>query len=172
MTRPLSEQNYAEMSSQLDKTGTVDMSKLTPVKVRLKNNNEESRSQKTLIRWWSSACKRYDIPEQLLFAIPNGMAFGGKEDWQRKTSAIRAKNAKLEGLRPGWPDLMLAVPMEFFDGGHLFYMHSLFIEMKVAKGVVKPEQTLIHSLLIARGFKVVVCRSTEEAIEQIEEYLK
>ncbi len=139
---------------------------------RFKNNNEESRMQKALVSWWSTACKRYAIAEELLFAIPNGMAFGGKEVWEVKRSNIRGKNAKEEGLRPGIPDLMLAVPKEFFDGGHLLYFHALFLEMKTATGVTSPLQRLIHSLLETRGYKVVICRSTAEAQKAIEEYLK
>lgn len=176
MTRPFSEKNYAELSAQLDKTGTVDMSKLTPVKPkRLKNNNEESRSQKALIKWWAWRCKDYDIPEQLLFSIPNGMAFGGKAEWQVKTSIIRGKNAKLEGLRPGVPDLMLCVsrtwkPHKTLCTPAVDY-HALFLEMKTATGPVSVDQVLMHKFLAARGFKVVICRSTEAAIREIESYL-
>lgn len=145
-------------------------------KKRFKNNNEESRSQKMLIKWWSHRCKDYDIPEQLLFAIPNGMAFGGKAEWQVRTSIIRGRNAKLEGLRPGFCDLMLAVPVTQVLSTKMIpssieTFHGLFLEMKTAKGVVPPEQTLIHSLLSARGYKVVVVRSTESAINEIEDYL-
>lgn len=145
-------------------------------KKRLKNNNEESRSQKLLIKWWSTACKDYDIPEQLLFSIPNGMAFGGKAEWQVRTSIIRGKNAKLEGLRPGLCDLMLAAPVTQVLSAKMVptsirSFHGLFIEMKTAKGVVEPEQTLIHSFLRARGYYVVVCRSAEEAIKEIKNYL-
>lgn len=176
--RPLSEKNYAELSEQLAATGTVDMSKLTPLKsVRAKNNNEESRSQKALIAWWAKNCKRFDIPEQLLFSIPNGMAFGGKAEWQVKTSIIRGKNAKLEGLRPGVPDLMLAVPSGMagvFSGKSDVTVHKyagLFVEMKTATGSVSTDQFMIHGYLLFVGYKVVICRSTEEAIREIESYL-
>lgn len=171
--RHMSEENYKELSDGLMEGKSVDQIKFSlPKMKRLKNNNEESRSQKALITWWKSACNKYAIPEELLFAIPNGMAFGGKAEWQVKTSIIRGKNAKLEGLRPGICDLMLATPKyrgvarkdELWD-------HGLFIEMKTAAGVVSPEQKLIHSFLTARGYKVVVCRSTEEAIKEIETYL-
>lgn len=176
MTRNFSDKNYAEMSAQLESTGTIDTSKLTRPKVRLKNNNEESRSQKALIKWWAHRCKDFDIPEQLLFAIPNGMAFGGKEEWQVKTSIIRGKNAKEEGLRPGCPDVMLAVPQDIVNVDYdrvpvCTQYHGLFIEMKTAKGVVKADQTLFHGLLEGRGYCVKVCRSTEEAILEIENYL-
>lgn len=175
--RNLSEKNYAELSAGIENGTPVDKIALTPGPMkRLKNNNEESRSQKMLIKWWSHRCKDFDIPEQLLFAIPNGMAFGGKEEWQRKTSAIRAKNAKLEGLRPGWPDLMLAVSAAHVmatktTAPSVIQYHGLFIEMKTATGAVRPEQSLMLNLLSERGYHCVVCRSTEEAIREIEGYL-
>lgn len=177
MTPPYSDQQLAAISAGLEAGKKLEEIVVPPNKAkRLKNNNEESRSQKALIKWWAWKCKDYDIPEQLLFAIPNGMAFGGKEEWQRKTSAIRAKNAKLEGLRPGLCDLMLAVPhnaLSHMLGRAPCYVdyHGLFLEMKTTKGVVSPEQTQIHTFLRARGYAVAVCRSTEEAIKAITDYL-
>ncbi len=146
-------------------------------KTRLKNNNEESRSQKMLIKWWSHRCKDFDIPEQLLFSIPNGMAFGGKAEWQVKTSIIRGKNAKLEGLRPGVPDLMLAVPsgqQGVFSGKNdvpIFKYAGMFIEMKTATGVEGMDQFYMRGYLLSRGYHCVLCRSTDEAIKAIESYL-
>ena len=55
----------------------------------------EHSEQVTLIKWWALACKQFGIPEQLLFAIPNG----GKRD------VISAKLLKDEGVRAGVPDL-------------------------------------------------------------------
>ena len=173
--RPLSEKNLAVLSAGIDAGKRYDEIKLTPPKVRLKNNNEESRSQKALIKWWSTACKRFDIPEQLLFSIPNGMAFGGEADWQVKTSIIRGKNAKLEGLRPGVPDLFLAVGRAWrpskTECTQARDEHGLFIEIKKPIGVLSDEQKFIIPLLHSQSYRVLVCRSTEEAIKAIEEYL-
>ncbi len=135
--------------------------------VRCKNNNEESRIQKAVIKWWSWRCKDFDIPEQLLFAIPNG----------GRRSAISGSILKKEGLRVGCPDLFLAAPsgnQGIFSGASdlpVYKYAGMFLEMKTDKGVVSVEQFTFHALLIARGYRVEVCRSVEAAIKTIEDYL-
>ncbi len=137
---------------------------------RLKNNNEESRSQKAVIKWWSAACKDYGIPECLLFAIPNGAVLGhGKEEWQKTQRAIRGKNLKLEGLRPGTFDLFLSVP-RLSDNTTL--SHGLYLEMKTSTGLISSAQLEFSDAVEALGYYCHVCRSSQEAIERIKEYLK
>lgn len=134
--------------------------------VRKKRDNEESRSQKAVIKWWQFACRGLGVPEILLFKIMNE---GGR-------GPIVGSIMKAEGLRTGAPDLMLAVSqgvcsanMDAIDGE---WFYGLFIEMKKSKGVVSPEQEVFHELLTAQGYKCVVCYSTAEAIDQITKYLK
>jgi len=98
--------------------------------------------------------EEYLIP--LLFAIPNG----GKRD------ARTASSMKMEGVRKGVPDLLFAYQVNDYAG--------LFIEMKVRKGGrVSPEQKQMMKLLEEEGgYKCVVARGWEEAINFFKEYLE
>lgn len=117
-------------------------------------NHPEHAEQVSLIKWWALSCKRFGIPEHLLFAIPNG----GKRD------VISAKLLKDEGVRAGVPDLLLAVPKGQY--------HGLFIEMKKSKGgVVSDSQKTMGELLTAQNYHVTVCHGFIEAKQKLEEYL-
>ena len=117
-------------------------------------NHPEHLEQVTLIKWWALACKQFGIPEQLLFAIPNG----GKRD------VISAKLLKDEGVRAGVPDLFIAVPKGDY--------HGLFIEMKKAKGgQVSKSQKEMGALLLGQNYCVAVCHGWVEAKQIIERYL-
>ncbi len=153
MTRPLTEKNYAELSAQLEATGAVDMSKLSPGPKR--RNNQETADQCYVIKWWGVVCAAHNIPEFMLCSIPNG---GGK--FGGATGAI----LKRMGLRKGAPDLMLLIPRGNF--------HALFVEMKTEVGVCSDEQELFHGYLVGYGYRVRVCRSAQAAITEIENYLK
>jgi hypothetical protein len=72
----------------------------------------EHTEQVNLMQWWALACRGFGIPEQLLFAIPNG----------GQRNIIVASKLKAEGVRAGVPDLFLAFPKKDAAG--------LFIEMK------------------------------------------
>lgn len=126
-----------------------------PKKERKKRDDEESRNQRELIKWWHVACRGFGVPEILLFSIPNG---GGR------SGPIVGAILKAEGLRKGAPDLMLAVPRpgEF---------HGLYIEMKTPTGHILPEQVVFHKLLREHGYRVEVCRGWQEARDVITKYL-
>jgi hypothetical protein len=118
-----------------------------------RQGNEESLAQQALIKWWSVACKTYQIPERLLFSIPNG----GRRD------PLAMIFLKREGLRPGVCDLFLAVPGKT--------THGLFIEMKTPTGKTSTEQMLFALDVQMFGYTAVVCRSTDEARKVISEYI-
>ena len=113
----------------------------------------ESQEQQKIIRWWALACHHHSLPEWLLFAIPNGGA---------RTQRYGAR-LKAEGMRPGVPDLMLAVPR----GGH----NALFIELKQGKGRLSLNQKAMLKLLEAQGYATVVPYGFEQARAAIENYL-
>lgn len=96
-----------------------------------------------------------------MFAIPNGTYLNG-------TTLQRAKqmnHLKAEGLRKGVPDLFIPVAKKGY--------HGLFIEMKRIKGsTTSKEQKEWIALLELQGYKAVVCKGSEEAIEVIEEYMR
>jgi hypothetical protein len=87
-----------------------------------------------------------------LFAIPNGGA----------RNIVTGRKLKAEGVRRGIPDLFYPVPVFPFAG--------LFIEVKTATGRVSPEQKIELSALEAAGYRVAVCRSSEEIVRAIIEY--
>ena len=95
-----------------------------------------------------------EIEWTLLFAIPNG-------GYRKIKTGIQLKRT---GLKPGIPDIFLPV-------GRGIY-HGLFIEMKSEKGTVRKNQKEWHNALRTQGYKVEVCRGCDQAIKEIQEYLK
>ena len=116
---------------------------------------DEHNEQVALINWWSLAHYKFNQPEFVLFAIPNG---GNR-------SAITGKILKSEGVRAGVPDLFLAVQKGEFNG--------LFIEMKKEKGgKVSESQRKMINCLTNNGYKAAVCNGFLEAVDVIEMYMK
>lgn len=113
----------------------------------------ESVEQQTLIKWARLARGKY--PElDMLYHITN----------EGKRSVVTGARLKSEGLKPGVPDLCLAVAR----GG----AHGLYIEMKRTKGGrVSPEQARWIEKLSREGYVAVVCRGWEQARDVIERYL-
>lgn len=110
----------------------------------------EHAHQCTLIGWFD---KTYPSFEGRLFAVPNGGL----------RNKVVAQKLKMEGLRPGVPDLFLPV-------SRLGY-HGLFIEMKAETGSATAKQKDWVSFLSDMGYKAVICKGWLEAKEVIEGYL-
>ena len=91
---------------------------------------------------------------ELLYHTPNGE----KRD---KATAARLKRM---GVLAGVPDLHLSVSRGAYS--------SLYIELKAEDGKLSPEQAEVIQRLRDENNDVKVCRSTREAIEVIEEYLR
>src|SRR5574343_1178858 len=91
-----------------------------------------------------------------LFAIPNG---GDRHP------AVAAK-LRAEGVRKGVADLFLMVPRGRCNG--------LFVEMKrrnASPSAVSDEQREFLELAERMGYRAVVCRGADEAVEAINGYL-
>ena len=88
------------------------------------------------------------------FAIPNG-------GWRAKTTG---KWLKAEGLKPGVPDTFLPIPR----GGYF----GLWIEMKWGGNKPTLEQIAYLNFLDSVGFCTRVCYDAEEAMAEIEWYMK
>lgn len=125
----------------------------TPAKPRKKHNNEESRMQQAVIKWWALKHKEFGVPECLLFAIPNGA---------RRDKVVGAI-LKKEGVRAGVPDLFLAVPRGKW--------HGAFIEMKIPTGVVSADQLGFIDHAASSGYVAACCRSFDSATATIASYL-
>lgn len=113
----------------------------------------ESVEQQTLIKWARLARGKY--PElDMLYHITN----------EGKRSVVTCARLKSEGLKPGVPDLCLAVAR----GG----AHGLYIEMKRTKGGrVSPQQAAWLEKLAHEGYATAICRGWEQARDVIERYL-
>ena len=67
------------------------------------------------------------------------------------------------GCVSGIPDVFVPYPSK----GHM----GLYIEFKSAKGKVSTQQQLIMSALESRGYKTVVCKSADSAVDAVMHYL-
>lgn len=108
----------------------------------------EHQEQSLVVKY----CTLKKIP---IFHIPNG---------SYKSVTARTKS-KQEGLKAGVPDLMIPVA----NKNH----HGLFIEMKrVKNSKVSGHQKQWIELLNKQGYKAIVCYGNNEAIKEIENYIK
>ncbi|MCO7225900.1 VRR-NUC domain-containing protein [Pleionea sp. CnH1-48] len=122
-----------------------------------KRQEVESQHQRTVIEWADLATIQGVKVGEHLFAIPNG---------GHRHIAV-ARKLKLEGVRPGVPDLFLAIS----KGG----FHGLFIEMKAPKphkSTVSQYQVDWQVRLTSQNYWVVVCYGADAAIQQIKDYLQ
>ena len=112
--------------------------------------HEESKLQQACVKWFRLQYRQY---ERLLFAVPNG----------GQRNVIVAAKLKAEGVVAGVSDLLLFVPNRDY--------HALCIEMKSAKGRQTENQKAWQKEVEKQGYKYVVCRSLDEFINIINDYL-
>ncbi len=125
------------------------LSKSTNLAPRKRRNRHlEDDLQASFVEWFN-----LKLPQYLLYAIPNG----GKRFLRE---AVRLKR---QGVLAGVPDLFLAEQRKGFGG--------LYLELKVGRNGLSQEQVRIHAYLRVRGYKVDVCRSFEECVKSVCEYL-
>ena len=75
--------------------------------------------------------------------------------------------AKRQSVSTGWPDMVLFVPQRY----PVTY-HGLFIELKRLKGgTVSAEQARMIGDLNSLGYKAIMCRGADHAINEIKRYL-
>lgn len=110
----------------------------------------EANLQSNCITWFDL---QYPKLSPLLFAVPNG---GSR-------NVIEATNLKRQGVRPGVSDLILLFPRQ----GH----GALLIEMKYGKGRQRTGQKKWQQVVEAAGYKYVICRSLEEFMREVNNYL-
>ena len=139
------------------KTGDVVSAKelKAALPARPRKRYHEETLQRNLLEWWLRAHNGLGVRDhRLLFHIPNAAA-----------SALQRQILAGLGVRPGVPDMFLAVPVHGRPG--------LWLELKAGKkGVISPEQRDYHALLRAVGYLVVVPRTLDEAIRGVEGYLR
>lgn len=90
---------------------------------------------------------------KFLFHVPNG---GSR-------NPIEAHNLKLQGVKPGVPDIFYPLPNKKY--------HGLFIEMKFGKNKPTKNQEIWIKYLNSVGYLAVVCYSADEAITLLNNYV-
>ena len=114
----------------------------------------EAEEQRALMQW-----ARYNTaahPElKLLYHVPN----------EGKRSYHAGRELKIQGMKPGVPDICLPVPRGQYA--------ALYIELKRKKGgTVSEHQKEWIAALNKAGNRAVICKGWEEAAEEIVKYLK
>ncbi len=128
------------------------MAKKNAVKTRKVHKEEEHRIQCECVRWFSL---QYPRLRGRLFAVPNG----GRRD------ATTAAKLKAEGVVAGVADLILLKSNRDYG--------ALLIEMKTPKGKQSDSQKKWQLTLCSEDeFKYVVCRSLDDFIREVSDYLK
>ena len=114
----------------------------------------EAQEQTALFEWIALA-QRVHPELALAHAIPNG---GSR-------NIIEAHNLRLQGVRPGVPDICLPCARKG--------RHGLYIELKRQKGGrVSVDQKRMLAALREQGYEACVCHGWEDAKNTILEYLK
>lgn len=114
--------------------------------------HQESVLQQQIIEWCNWNLKKY--PElEFLHHSPNG----------GKRSAREGARFKREGVRAGFPDLMLPVARKGYYG--------LYIELKVGNGKQSESQKKWEKFLLNNNDLYKVCKSFDETIKLLEWYL-
>lgn len=119
-------------------------------KLRCKPTDEEHRIQVSCVRWFRL---KYPKLKNVLFAVPNG----GRRD------AVTGAKLKDEGATRGVADLILLKSNRFYGG--------LAIEMKKPGGCQSQAQKEWQKECEGAGNKYVVCRSLDEFIKVVTDYL-
>jgi hypothetical protein len=116
-----------------------------------KPHKSEHQEQVALFEW-----AQY-IPEcKWMFAIPNQ---GGKG----KQAIIRGQQMKREGAKSGVHDIFLPHPAGEY--------HGLWIEMKVGKNKLSPNQVAFAEDMESKNYKTATAYSCEEAVAAVSCYL-
>ena len=98
--------------------------------------------------------------------LPNTLYHHSPNEGMRKVQ-FKMK-LKSMGTRFGWPDLEIFAPShETITSKN----ETLFIELKLAKGKLSPNQVSIRDSLISAGFPWALCRSVEEVEFFLNKYI-
>ena len=123
-----------------------------PIKRTKVSTVSESEIQQACLKWFKLQYPKL-ASDGVLFHIPNeGIRLGGI-----------GRRMKREGIVRGVADLCLAIPRKGYA--------ALYIEMKKPGSYQSPEQKAWQKNIERYGNKYVVCRSLEEFIKIITDYL-
>lgn len=133
---------------------------MLPVKLTTKKTShyEHDEQARLMLFITNELMHQYPIL-RWLHAIPNGLSFAGVD------ARVRGKittQMTLEGTKSGVCDLFLPVKSHQYSG--------LYIEMKSKTGSLSPKQKEFITFVREQGYKVVVPRSADEALDEIVQY--
>lgn len=117
--------------------------------IKHKPQHNESHLQRQCVTWF-----RLQHRTKLLFAIPNG----------GKRSKVEASIMQGEGVVAGVADLFL-----MFGNGKY---NGMFIEMKYGTNGQTDKQQGFEMWCIKEKYKYVVCRTLEQFIHEVNDYIK
>lgn len=123
-----------------------------PTKKKRRKNNEEERIQCEFFK--SVGLFFPQLPDKLLFAVPNG---GSR-------NKIEAKNLKRQGVTSGVSDVILLIPKKGYA--------SLCIEFKTKKGTQSKEQKEFQRQAEKCRNKYIIIRSAKQGIDELRKYLE
>lgn len=133
-----------------------------PLRAYAEGTWDESQHQQRLFAWAAEVEDRLPVM-RLLLHVPNG----GMRQQQVTRNGQRFSRAgqklKFEGLRPGYPDLVLDVASGTF--------HGLRIELKTLSGALSPEQRGWLMALRERGYCADRAQGWRDARHLILQYL-
>ncbi len=115
-----------------------------------KPKDEEHKIQVSMVNWFRL---QYPLMHHNLFSVPNG----GRRD------AVTGAKLKAEGVLPGVSDLILLKSNRFYG--------ALLIETKTKKGIQRQSQKELEAKITADGYKYVICRSLDDFIKVVTDYL-
>ena len=121
---------------------------------------------------FTSPASEDDLQRQVILMLktkllPNTLFHHSPNEGMRKVQ-FKMK-LKSMGTRFGWPDLeIFAPPHETVSSKN----ETLFVELKLNKGKLSPNQVSIRDSLIFAGFPWALCRSVEEVETFLGEHLK
>ncbi len=135
--------------------GLADAEPPRKIQARTKPNRPEEDAGRMLVTWIDLVTMPNGLKPGLYFMhTPNGLA----------RNATEGGIFKAQGLRKGWPDYSLDLPLGRY--------HGLRLELKAINGAKPtPEQLEILARLELVGFKCCVAWGFDEAKRQIEHYL-
>ena len=121
--------------------------------------SKEDQLQSECVRWF-----RYQYPDIVIFAIPNG----------GKRNVIEASKLKATGVLPGVADLfVMHSNIVFYENteGYIMY-HGLFIELKAGENKQTQAQIEFEAKAKHSSYAYHVCRSIDEFMKVVNEYLE
>lgn len=120
----------------------------------------EHDHQVIVVKWWSIACATYNLPRPALFSIPNANMLLPKAAHPERLMAYMTS----EGFRKGASDMFLAVPVHPFGG--------MFIELKRnQRSIATDEQINFTAEMNRLGYKAIIAKGSEQAVDEIKRYL-